>query len=67
MVLALVVYVGLFEMLGAIISGILATLILFVAHPVRTLRVYSLAVAFPVGVSLLFTEVMNVPLPMLPF
>lgn len=67
MVLALVVYVGLFEMLGAIISGILATLILFVAHPVRTLWVYSLAVAFPVGVSLLFTEVMNVPLPMLPF
>lgn|SRR5690554_5367358 len=65
--LALIVYVGFFEMLGAIISGVLATLILFVAHPVRTLWVYSLAIAFPVGVSLLFTEVMNVPLPMLPF
>nr|WP_298058718.1 tripartite tricarboxylate transporter TctB family protein [uncultured Halomonas sp.] len=67
MALALVVYVGLFEMLGAIVSGVLATLILFIAHPVRTLWVYLLAVAFPVSVSLLFTEVMNVPLPMLPF
>jgi len=66
MVLALVVYVGLFEMLGAIISGILATLILFIAHPVRVWWVYGLAIAFPVGVSLLFTEVMNVPLPMMP-
>ncbi|MCE0731901.1 tripartite tricarboxylate transporter TctB family protein [Halomonas sp. G15] len=66
MVLALVVYVGLFEMLGAIISGILATLILFIAHPVRIWWVYGLAIAFPVGVSLLFTEVMNVPLPMMP-
>lgn len=66
MVVALVVYVGLFELLGAIISGILATLIMFIAHPVRTWWVYSLAIVFPVGVSLLFTEVMNVPLPMLP-
>lgn len=67
MVVALVVYAGLFEMLGAIISGILATLILFIAHPVRTLWVYGLAIVFPVGITLLFTEVMNVPLPMLPF
>lgn len=67
MALALVVYVGLFELLGAIFSGILATLLLFIAHPVRTWWVYSLAIVFPVGVSLLFTEVMNVPLPMLPF
>lgn len=29
--------------------------------------VYSLAIVFPVGVTLLFTEVMNVPLPMWPF
>lgn len=67
MVVALVVYAGLFEMLGAIISGILATFILFIAHPVRTLWVYGLAIVFPVGITLLFTEVMNVPLPMLPF
>ncbi|MCD6010097.1 tripartite tricarboxylate transporter TctB family protein [Halomonas sp. IOP_31] len=67
MVLALVVYVGFFELLGAIFSGILATLLLFIAHPVRTWWVYSLVIVFPVGVSLLFTEVMNVPLPMLPF
>ncbi|TDA95388.1 tripartite tricarboxylate transporter TctB family protein [Halomonas marinisediminis] len=65
--LALVVYVGLFELLGAILSGILATLLLFIAHPVRTWWVYSLAIAFPLGVTLLFTEVMNVPLPTLPF
>ncbi|MCO7246779.1 tripartite tricarboxylate transporter TctB family protein [Halomonas sp. Mc5H-6] len=67
MVSALIVYAGLFEMLGAIISGILATFMLFVAHPVRTLWVYGLAIVFPVGVTLLFTEVMNVPLPLLPF
>lgn len=67
MVSALVVYAGLFEMLGAIISGILATFMLFVAHPVRTLWVYGLAIVFPVGITLLFTEVMNVPLPLLPF
>ncbi|MGJ7462791.1 tripartite tricarboxylate transporter TctB family protein [Halomonas sp. MA07-2] len=67
MALALIVYVGLFEVLGAILSGILATSILFIAHPVRIWWVYSLAVVFPVGVSLLFTEVMNVPLPLMPF
>lgn len=67
MILALITYVGLFELLGAILSGILATCILFIAHPVRTWWIYSLAIVFPVGVSLLFTEVMNVPLPMLPF
>ena len=67
MVVALIVYAGLFEMLGAIISGILATFILFIAHPVRNVWVYGLAIVFPVGITLLFTEVMNVPLPMLPF
>lgn len=67
MAFALAVYAGLFEVLGAVISGILATLILFIAHPVRTWWVYSLAIVFPVGVTLLFTEVMNVPLPMWPF
>ena len=66
MALALVIYVGLFELLGAIASGILATLLLFIAHPVRTWWIYGLAIAFPVGVSLLFTEVMSVPLPILP-
>lgn len=67
MVLALVVYVGVFELLGAMLSGIFATLLLFLAHPVRTWWAYGLAVVFPVGVSLLFTEVMNVPLPMMSF
>lgn len=67
MALSLVVYAGLFEMLGAVISGILATLILFIAHPVRTWWVYGLAIVFPAGVTLLFTGVMNVPLPMWPF
>lgn len=46
MALSLVVYAGLFEMLGAVISGILATLILFIAHPVRTWWVYGLAIVF---------------------
>ncbi|WP_346796866.1 tripartite tricarboxylate transporter TctB family protein [Halomonas sp. Bachu 37] len=67
MVVALVIYVALFETLGAIICGILATLVLFVAHPVRTWWVYSLAFLFPIVVSLLFVEIMNVPLPMMPF
>ena len=67
MLLGLLVYVALFEAIGAIIAGILATLILFVAHPVRTWWVYSLAFVFPTGVALVFVEVMNVPLPLIPF
>ncbi|UYG03337.1 tripartite tricarboxylate transporter TctB family protein [Halomonas sp. LR3S48] len=67
MVVALIVYVGLFEALGAVISGILATLILFAAHPVRTWWVYGLAFVFPVAVTFLFVKVMNVPLPLMPF
>lgn len=67
MIVALVIYVALFESMGAVFSGILATLVLFVAHPVRTWWVYSMAFLFPIVVALLFVEVMNVPLPMLPF
>ncbi|MCE8044695.1 tripartite tricarboxylate transporter TctB family protein [Halomonas daqingensis] len=67
MVAALVVYVTLFEALGAVISGILATLILFAAHPVRTWWVYSLAFVFPAAVAFVFVKVMNVPLPLMPF
>jgi putative tricarboxylic transport membrane protein len=67
MVVALIVYVGLFEALGAVIAGILATLILFAAHPVRTWWVYSLAIVFPIAVAYIFVKVMNVPLPLMPF
>jgi putative tricarboxylic transport membrane protein len=67
MILALIVYVALFEALGAVISGILATLILFVAHPIKTWWVYSLALLFPAAVTFLFVKVMNVPLPLMPF
>ncbi|MCA8864319.1 MULTISPECIES: tripartite tricarboxylate transporter TctB family protein [unclassified Halomonas] len=66
MVLSLVIYVALFEVIGAVFCGILATLVLFVAHPVRTWWVYSLAFLFPIIVTLLFVEVMNVPLPIMP-
>ncbi|MBT2772289.1 tripartite tricarboxylate transporter TctB family protein [Halomonas sp. ISL-60] len=66
MVLSLVIYVALFEAMGAVFCGILATLVLFVAHPVRTWWVYSLAFLFPIIVALLFVEVMNVPLPIMP-
>lgn len=66
MVLSLVIYVALFEAMGAVFCGILATLVLFVAHPVRTWWVYSLAFLFPIVVALLFVEVMNVPLPIMP-
>ena len=66
MVLSLVIYVALFEAMGAVFCGILATLVLFVAHPVRTWWVYSLAFLFPIIVTLLFVEVMNVPLPIMP-
>ncbi|MCE8035471.1 MAG: tripartite tricarboxylate transporter TctB family protein [Halomonas sp.] len=67
MVAALIVYVALFEPLGAVISGILATLILFAAHPVKTWWVYGLAFVFPAAVTFLFVKVMNVPLPLMPF
>ena len=67
MVIALLVYVLFFETLGAILTGILATVLLFLAHPVRTWWVYGFAVAFPVGVTLLFVNVMNVPLPLMPY
>lgn len=66
MIVALVVYVALFELMGAVISGILATLILFAAHPVRTWWVYSLAFLFPAAVTFIFVKVMNVPLPLMP-
>lgn len=53
----------LFEPLGAIAAGILGTLLLFAAHPVRKLWLYALAIVFPWIVSLLFIHVLNVPLP----
>jgi putative tricarboxylic transport membrane protein len=53
----------LFEPLGAIAAGILGTLLLFAAHPVRTPWLYLLAIALPWLVSLLFIHVLNVPLP----
>ena len=66
MVVSLGIYVALFESMGAVFTGILATLVLFVAHPVRTWWVYSLAFVFPIVVTFIFVKVMNVPLPILP-
>ncbi|NKQ09581.1 tripartite tricarboxylate transporter TctB family protein [Pseudomonas sp. SST3] len=57
------VYWLLFEPLGAIAAGVLGTLLLFAAHPVRKPWLYLLAVALPWLVSLLFIHVLNVPLP----
>ncbi|EZQ18321.1 hypothetical protein CF98_26915 [Halopseudomonas bauzanensis] len=65
MIAALAIYLFCFEALGAIIAGILATLLLFVAHPVRTWWLYSLAVMLPAAVAFIFIKVMNVPLPLL--
>lgn len=65
LVVALVIYLLCFEALGAIIAGVLATLILFVAHPVRTWWLYTLAIVFPALVAFIFIKVMNVPLPLL--
>ncbi|GAB6387840.1 tripartite tricarboxylate transporter TctB family protein [Stutzerimonas marianensis] len=53
----------LFEPLGAIAAGVLGTLLLFAAHPVRKPWLYLLAIALPWLVSLLFIYVLNVPLP----
>ena len=50
-------------LLGAIAAGILGTLLLFAAHPVRKTWLYLLAIALPWLVSLLFIHVLNVPLP----
>ncbi|TVP46359.1 MAG: tripartite tricarboxylate transporter TctB family protein [Halomonas sp.] len=66
MVVALLIYVALFESMGAVFTGILATLVLFVAHPVRTWWAYSLAFVFPIAVTFIFVKVMNVPLPIVP-
>ena len=63
MVAAGVVYVLFFEELGAIGSGVLASVLLFLASNLRNPWVYALAIAFPVVVSLLFVHVLNVPLP----
>lgn len=67
MVLALVVYLSLFETIGSILSGIIATLLLFIAHPIQAKWVYSLAFIIPVAITLLFTKVLGVPLPTMPF
>ncbi|MDN7132142.1 tripartite tricarboxylate transporter TctB family protein [Halomonas sp. MC140] len=67
MVASLAIYIGFFDTLGAVLCGILATVVLFVAHPVRTWWVYSMAFLFPIVVTLLFAEVMNVPLPIMPY
>ncbi|WP_133013499.1 tripartite tricarboxylate transporter TctB family protein [Marinomonas flavescens] len=67
MALALVVYLSFFELIGAIFSGALATLILFVAHPIQKKWVYSLAFIIPVVITLLFTKVLGVPLPEMPY
>ena len=63
MLAGLAAYWLLFEPLGAIAAGILGTLLLFAAHPVRTPWLYLLAIALPWLVSLLFIHVLNVPLP----
>lgn len=60
---ALGVYWLAFEALGATLAGIAATVLLFVAHPVRRLWLYGLAVLLPWLLTLLFVELLNVPLP----
>lgn len=60
---ALGVYWVAFEPLGATVAGIIATLLLFVAHPVRRLWLYGLAFVLPWLLTLLFVELLNVPLP----
>ena len=63
MVAAGIVYVLFFEELGAIGSGVLASVLLFLASGLRTIWVYALAIIFPAVVTLLFIYVLNVPLP----
>lgn len=63
MLIALGTYWLLLEPLGAIATGILATLTMFAAHPVRKAWLYGLAIALPWLVCLLFIHVLNVPLP----
>ncbi len=63
MVAAGVVYAFFFEQLGAIGSGVLACVLLFLASGLRKPWVYLLALVFPVAVTLVFVHLMNVPLP----
>ncbi|MHB0774094.1 tripartite tricarboxylate transporter TctB family protein [Halomonas sp. WWR20] len=60
---ALAVYMLCFELLGAMAAGIVATLILFAAHPIRQPWIYLLGIVLPVAVTLLFVHLLNVPLP----
>ncbi|MBA1273276.1 tripartite tricarboxylate transporter TctB family protein [Stutzerimonas azotifigens] len=63
LLVALASYWLLFEALGAIVAGVLATVLLFLATPVRKPWLYGLAVLLPWLVCLLFIHVLNVPLP----
>ena len=63
MVGAGVVYAFFFEQLGAIGSGVLACVLLFLASGLRNPLIYLLAIAFPVLVTMLFIYLLNVPLP----
>ncbi len=57
------IYMLFFEELGAIGSGILVSVLLFLASDLRKVSIYLLAIVFPVVVSLLFVHLLNVPLP----
>ncbi|GAB2801589.1 hypothetical protein GCM10027040_31750 [Halomonas shantousis] len=60
---AFAVYVLCFELLGAMAAGIVATLVLFAAHPIRQPWIYLLGIVLPIAVTWLFIHLLNVPLP----
>ncbi|MED5525469.1 MAG: tripartite tricarboxylate transporter TctB family protein [Pseudomonadota bacterium] len=60
---ALVVYGFGFQWLGAMVSGVAATLLLFAALKVRRPLLYVFAVLFPLAVCWAFISGLNVPLP----
>ena len=63
LIAVLIGYVLAFERLGAVLTAIVACLILFALRARRSMTLYLLAMTIPIAVYFFFTELLNVPLP----
>lgn len=63
LIAVLIGYVLAFERLGAVLTAIVACLILFALRARRSMTLYLLAMIIPIAVYFFFTELLNVPLP----
>ena len=63
LIAVLIGYVLAFERLGAVLTAIVACLILFALRARRSMTLYLFAMIIPIAVYFFFTELLNVPLP----